>query len=134
MNKPEGAAKADEEFVRKGAEKITHKEMEEVVEKSELIESKFKSFRVLGKYFEGARLMLALIRDYWRGDYRETPWFTIAAIVFMLLYVLNPFDLVPDMIPFIGLVDDVFAFSIAFKIAEKDLQRYRKWKLARESG
>ena len=78
--------------------------------------------------------MLALIRDYWRGDYRETPWFTIAAIVFMLLYVLNPFDLVPDMIPFIGLVDDVFAFSIAFKIAEKDLQRYRKWKLARESG
>lgn len=134
MNKPEGTVKTDEGFVCKGAEKITRREVEEVVEKSELIESKFKSFRALGKYFEGARLMLALIRDYWRGDYRETPWFTIAAIVFMLLYVLNPFDLVPDMIPFIGLVDDVFAFSIAFKIAEKDLQRYKKWKLARESG
>jgi len=122
----------DEEYVRKGAEKVTDKEVGRVAVNAEEIEDKFKSSGPLGRFIEDARLMLSLIKDYWRGDYRKTLWFTIAAIVFVLLYVWNPLDLIPDFIPFVGFVDDVLAFSVAFKLVEKDLKRYKEWKLGQK--
>ncbi len=122
----------DEEYVRKGAEKVTDKEVGKVAESADEIEDKFKSSGPLGRYIEDARLMLSLIKDYWRGNYQETLWFSIAAIVFVLLYVWNPLDLIPDFIPFMGFVDDVLAFSIAFRLVEKDLRRYKKWKPQQE--
>ena len=119
----------DAEYIKKGAEKVTDKEVEQVAEHAEEIEDKFKSSGRLGRYIEDARLMLSLIKDYWRGDYRKILWFTIAAIAFTLLYVLNPFDLIPDVLPLVGLVDDALAFSVAFKLVEKDLKKYKEWKL-----
>jgi len=121
----------DEQFVRKGAKKVTDKEVEDVVINAEGIEDKFKSSGPLGRYIEDARLMLSLIKDYWLGNYRETLWLSISAIVFALLYVLNPLDLIPDFIPFVGLVDDAFALAVAFKLVEKDLKKYKTWKLSR---
>ena len=138
MEKPKDIASAkqnkkkeeiDEKFVRQGAAKMTDKEVEKVAENSDQIEDKFKSKGPLKRYVEDARLMLSLIKDYWRGDYRKTLWFTIAAIVFVFLYVLNPLDLIPDAIPFVGYLDDALAFTVAFKLVEKDLKRYKSWKL-----
>ena len=119
----------DEQFVRKGAKNVTEKEVEQVAEHAEEIEDKFKSSGPLGRYIEDARLMLSLIKDYWRGDYRNILWFTIAAIAFVFLYVLNPLDLLPDALPFVGMVDDALAFSVAFRLVEKDLKKYKEWKL-----
>ena len=119
----------DEQFVRKGAKNVTEKEVEQVAEHAEEIEDKFKSSGPLGRYIEDARLMLSLIKDYWRGDYRKILWFTVAAIAFVFLYVLNPLDLLPDALPFVGMVDDALAFSVAFKLVEKDLKKYKEWKL-----
>ena len=35
----------------------------------------------------------------------------IVAAVFALLYVLNSFDLVPDVLPFIGVLDDAVVIT-----------------------
>jgi uncharacterized membrane protein YkvA (DUF1232 family) len=45
---------------------------------------------------EDARLLIAAIKDYRSGAYRQFPYAVIAAAVFALLYVFNPFDLMPD--------------------------------------
>ena len=124
----------DEQFVRTGAKNVTEKEVEQVAEHAEEIEDKFKSSGPLGRYIEDARLMLSLIKDYWRGDYRKILWFTVAAIAFVFLYVLNPLDLLPDALPFVGLVDDSLAFSVAFRLVEKDLKKYKAWKLQQQEA
>ncbi|MDZ4846693.1 MAG: YkvA family protein [Chitinophagales bacterium] len=128
-NHSSGKENIDEQFVREGAKKVSEKEVEQVAANAEEIEDKFKSSGRLGRYIEDARLMLSLIKDYWRGDYRKILWFTIAAIVFALLYVLNPLDLIPDILPIVGFIDDALAFSVAFKLVEKDLKKYKEWKL-----
>ncbi len=60
------------------------------------------------------------------------PWWVIAAIVFTLLYVLNPFDLIPDAIPFLGQLDDVAVMIICLKMIDSEVQKYRKWKEVEE--
>lgn len=54
---------------------------------------------------------------------KETPWSAKAIIAFAILYLLSPFDLIPDWIMGFGLLDDLTLVSIlvawAIRIAEK---------------
>ena len=120
--------KADEEFVREGAEKITDKDVEKVVDKSEEIKEKFVSRGPLKRFIEDGKLLLALIKDYRASRYRTVPYGIIAAAVFALLYVFNPFDLVPDVLPFVGAVDDATVIGACLLMMEQDLNKFRHWK------
>jgi uncharacterized membrane protein YkvA (DUF1232 family) len=62
------------------------------------------------------------------GVYRRVPYGVIASIVFTLIYVLNPFDLVPDMLPVIGQMDDVAVLGACLILVEQDLHKYKDWK------
>ena len=121
--------KPDEEFVKEGADKITEKDIEKVVTKSEDIEKKFKARGPLKRFIEDYRVLKELIKDYRVGRYRQALYGTIAAAVFALLYVLNPFDIVPDMLPFFGVVDDASVMAACLMLIERDLGKYRKWKV-----
>ena len=120
--------KPDEEFVKEGAEKITDKDIEKVVDKSEDIKQKFASRGPLKRFIEDAKLLLAFIKDYRASKYRQVPYGIIAAAVFALLYVFNPFDLVPDVLPFVGAVDDATVIGACLLMMEQDLNKFRKWK------
>jgi uncharacterized membrane protein YkvA (DUF1232 family) len=120
--------KPDEEFVKEGAEKVTSRDIETVADKSEEIKKQFKSRGPLKRFVEDSRLLTALIRDWRTGKYRQALYGTIAAVVFALLYVFNPFDLVPDVLPFIGAVDDATVIGALLMLVERDLHKYRNWK------
>jgi uncharacterized membrane protein YkvA (DUF1232 family) len=120
--------KADEEFVKEGAEKITDKDVEKVVDKSEEIKQKFVSRGPLKRFIEDAKLLIALIKDFRASRYRQVPYGIIAAAVFALLYVFNPFDLVPDVLPFVGAVDDATVIGACLLMMEQDLNKFRHWK------
>ena len=120
--------KPDEEFVKEGAEEITPKDIEKVVEKSEDIQKKFSARGPLKRFIVDARLLTALVKDWRAGKYRQALYGTIAAVVFTLLYVFNPFDLVPDVLPFIGVVDDATVIGACLMLVERDLSKYRSWK------
>lgn len=126
--------KADEEFVKEGAEKITDKDVEKVVDKSEEIKQKFVSRGPLKRFIEDAKLLLALVKDYRASKYRQIPYGIIAAAVFALLYVFNPFDLVPDVLPFVGAVDDATVIGACLLMMEQDLNKFRKWKEGQSGG
>jgi len=118
----------EEEFVKEGAKKMTDKDVEKVVDKSEEIKKKFTIYGPLKRFIDDAKLLLALVKDYWRKSYRQTPFGVIGAIVFTLIYVLNPFDLVPDVLPIVGQVDDAAVFAACLMLIERDLNKYKKWK------
>jgi uncharacterized membrane protein YkvA (DUF1232 family) len=120
--------KVDEEFVKEGAEKMTDKDVEKVVDKSEEIKKKFTARGPLKRFIEDAKLLIAMVKDYWRKSYRQVPFGVIGAIVFTLIYILNPFDLIPDVLPVIGEVDDAAVFAACLMLIEGDLRKYEKWK------
>ena len=120
--------KPDEEFVKEGAEEVTPKDIETVIEKSEDIKNKFSARGPLKRFIVDARLLTALVKDWRAGKYRQALYGTIAAVVFALLYVFNPFDLVPDVLPFIGAVDDAAVIGACLMLVERDLSKYRHWK------
>src|SRR5215813_6226293 len=102
---------AEEKFVKEGGEKMTDKDVEKVATHSEDIEKKFASRGPLKRFIEDAKLLIAMVKDFWNKSYRQVPYGTIGAIVFTLIYILNPFDLVPDVLPIIGEVDDAAVFA-----------------------
>ena len=120
--------KPNEEFVKEGAQKVTEKDLEKVINKSEEIRKKFSAKGPLARFIEDGQLLIAIVKDYWFGAYRQVPYGAIASIVFTLIYVLNPFDLVPDMLPVIGQLDDVAVMGACLILVEQDLHKYRNWK------
>ena len=118
----------NEEFVKEGAQKMTDKDVEKVVDKSEEIKKKFTIYGPLKRFLDDAKLLLAMVKDYWRKSYRQTPFGVIGAIVFTLIYVFNPFDLIPDVLPIVGQVDDASVFAACLMLIERDLSKYKKWK------
>ena len=92
------------------------------------VEEKVKNSGRLNRFSTDIKLMFSLIRDYWYGHYRAIPWKSIAAVAGALLYVLNPLDLIPDLIFGFGLVDDAGVVALCLKLVESDLHRYAAWK------
>ena len=74
------------------------------------------------------RLMFSALKDWANGSYKKIPFATIAMIVFAIVYFLNPMDVIPDPIPFVGYVDDASVIMLAFSAAEFDLKEYARWK------
>jgi uncharacterized membrane protein YkvA (DUF1232 family) len=123
LNKP------NEEFVTEGAQTVTEKDVEKVISKSEEVRKKFSAKGPLARFVEDGQLLIAIVKDYWAGAYRQVPYGAIASIVFTLIYVLNPFDLMPDMLPVIGQLDDVAVMGACLILVEQDLHKYKDWKL-----
>ncbi|WP_372965937.1 YkvA family protein [Marinobacter sp.] len=116
------------------AERICEDDLESLLKRQEAIEAKVKGSGRLRRFSIDIKLMFSLIRDYWKGQYRAVPWKTIAAVAGALLYVLNPLDLIPDVIFGIGFIDDAGVIALCLKLVESDLHKYGAWKeLAEES-
>jgi uncharacterized membrane protein YkvA (DUF1232 family) len=120
--------KPDADYIKEGAAEITPKDIQTVDAKSEDIQKQFSARGPLKRFIEDGRVLRALIRDWRAGKYRQALYGTIASVAFALLYVVNPFDLVPDMLPFIGAVDDATVIGALLMLVERDLKKYRSWK------
>lgn len=88
----------------------------------------------LAKFKEQISLMIKMVNCYVHGEYDQVAWKTIAAIVGALIYVLSPVDLVPDVIPFAGLVDDAAVVACALKLVGMDITAFANWLAARKSA
>jgi uncharacterized membrane protein YkvA (DUF1232 family) len=93
-----------------------------------------KSFQKVSRKSSVLQLLLdikdifLMLKDYCTGKYREVPFWIIISIAGALIYIINPFDLVADVIPIIGLIDDVIVLLLCLTLIRMDLVKYRKWK------
>ncbi len=99
-----------------------------IVGKEDKINAQLKNGKGLQRYAKDLLLLVSLVKDYYQGNYRDVPYKTISAAVVGLLYVINPIDIIPDFIPFIGQVDDALVLGFCLKLIEKDLLKYKTWK------
>lgn len=76
------------------------------------------------------KLMIGLITDYAKGNYRDVPWNVLAAVTGAVIYFVSPIDAIPDVIPVVGYIDDALVVKLALEISRPDLEAYAKWKNA----
>jgi uncharacterized membrane protein YkvA (DUF1232 family) len=57
-----------------------------------------------------------------RADPR-VPWRAKLAVAFAGLWVLSPIDLIPELLPIIGPLDDVIVVALAFRYAARQVPR-----------
>lgn len=70
------------------------------------------------------RLVLELIDDFATGSYRGIPWHSMALAAGAVLYSVSPTDIVPDVLPLVGSLDDLFLMGLALRLIDKDLRAY----------
>ena len=99
-----------------------------ILGKEDKIKQQLENDGGLERYTNDLLLLMSLIKDYYQGNYRNIPYKTISAGVVGLLYLINPIDIIPDFIPFIGQIDDALVLKFCLKLMEKDLVKYKTWK------
>lgn len=111
---------------------FNHKEWKDKAEDHGVLES---IGRKLDKSLETNTMGLQAYLDDLKLAYEmlRAPDFTIEkstkiVLIIALLYIVSPIDLIPDGIPFIGLLDDLLVAGYAIKQAASELERYRKFK------
>lgn len=80
------------------------------------------------KIWQELQLMFGVIRSWLKGEYREIPVGSIIAILGALVYFLSPIDIIPDVIPGVGYIDDVFVIGLVINQVRADLYKYKNWK------
>jgi uncharacterized membrane protein YkvA (DUF1232 family) len=114
--------------LQKESAQIRPDDLDRVLETQDKIEQKVAGSSRLKRFMGDIRTMFAMLKDYWRGDYRAVPWFSIAAMAGALLYVLNPLHMIPDMIFVFGLMDDATVIAACLAMVRRDLDLYQAWK------
>lgn len=121
LNRVKATEKDSEEMLENEQETI--ETLDKATEKaSKIQDTKFQE--IIDDFF----LMIDLVKAYVKKEYREVPFASIVAILAAIVYVLNPLDVIPDVLPVVGHVDDVVVVGIALKQVHADLRKYEAWR------
>ena len=94
-------------------------------------EAKLKLVPRVGNRLADIPAMLAMLRAYIRREYRKVPLDTILLAVAAVLYVVNPLDVVPDVLVGLGYLDDATALGIVLNAIHSDIVDFKKWQAAK---
>jgi uncharacterized membrane protein YkvA (DUF1232 family) len=118
-------SKINKDFILSKAETIGNSDFGKVIKESETIQKLAAKDGPLQKFVSDVTLLLAMVKDYYTGAYRDIPFKSVASIAFTLLYILNPLDLIPDFLPGIGQLDDAAVLALCLKMIRDDLEKYQ---------
>ena len=71
---------------------------------------------------------IALLKAWVSGDYREASTRTVVTILAAVLYFVVPFDLVPDFIAGIGLLDDAAVIGYVIGVVRDEIAEFERWR------
>ena len=81
----------------------------------------------LSQYWQDIKTSFALLKDWYMGNYTKIPFRMVASIAGAMLYLISPLDVVPDWVPFGGLLDDALVLAAIFALSRRDLDEYATW-------
>ena len=84
----------------------------------------------IGEIWETLQTLLRLIAAWAHGRYNVVPWRTVVFAVAGVLYFVDPLDLIPDPIPFLGYLDDAGVLALVLRVIRKDIDRFLAWERA----
>lgn len=115
-----------EEEINKRAEGMSREDIGDTIGKEKQAEQLAKK-GFLCQYWSDVKTSFALLNDWYMGNYKKIPSRMVAAIAGALLYLVSPLDVVPDWVPFSGLIDDALVLAAIFALSRQDLDEYTTW-------
>lgn len=82
---------------------------------------------IIDKILAKITLFGRLLKAYIQGDYREIPKETILKILASFIYFISPLDFIPDLLPVLGLTDDLALLIWVSKSIDADLIKFEEW-------
>jgi uncharacterized membrane protein YkvA (DUF1232 family) len=92
------------------------------------IPNKFARVNLWKRLINDFKLLFPLIKDYWKGSYRDVSIWSILVFSLAIFYILSPIDVIPDAILGFGQIDDAAVLLLCLYFLEKDLYKYKEWK------
>lgn len=99
--------------------------MEELLQR---LEKKLKTIPKVGDKLSHIPVFVSLIKNYIKKEYTAVPIGSIVAIISALLYFVSPVDLILDVMPVIGYVDDAAVIAACLTLVESDIEEYLQWR------
>ncbi len=78
-----------------------------------------------GEAINSLTTMFRMISAWLSGKYTDISNSTLMTIVLALLYFVSPIDLIPDFIPVVGFLDDIFMIGFSVNRIASELNKYR---------
>jgi uncharacterized membrane protein YkvA (DUF1232 family) len=105
------------------------KKTDDLLGKAKKLLNKIKKIPIIGDLVDDIATTIELIGDYVKGNYREIPVGIIVSALAAIIYLVSPIDLIPDVIPIVGFLDDAVVLAIVFAGGlSGELKKYREWK------
>ena len=101
----------------------TEDDADKVLDNEKKIENIMNN-ETLREYMNNIKNYFMMLKDFVTGKYKNIPVGTISAIIGTLLYVLSPVDLIPDLIPVVGGLDDAAVLALCVKLTQYDVDQY----------
>lgn len=115
-----------EEEINKRAKGMSREDIGDTVGKEKAAERMAKK-GFLSQYWQDIKTSFALLKDWYMGNYTKIPFRMVASIAGAMLYLVSPLDVVPDWVPFGGLLDDAIVLAAIFALSRSDLDAYTIW-------
>ena len=96
------------------------------------LEHKLKVVPAIGDKLAVAASMASMVKSYVNKEYDKVPVGSILATISAIAYFVSPIDLIPDVIPGLGYVDDAAVIAVCMKFIGSDLKEYIAWR--KENG
>ncbi len=121
------SARREAEAFAQNAERVRHL-LRDAGEKARRNRGKLEEF------WEGLSVLMRLVGAWVSGKYATAPWRTIVFAIAAILYFVNPLDLIPDVLPFAGFIDDAGVVALVLDAIRKDLGAFLEWERSNPTG
>src|SRR5262245_8033603 len=74
--------------------------------------------------------LFRIVKNWKSGSYREVPWNTVVLATGAIIHFLRPVDLIPDVVPCLGLVVDMARICCVMRAIHSDMEKFRVWQQA----
>ena len=89
--------------------------------------NKFLNNPALSKIRDSLCLLWRYLEAVTSKRYTDYSVWAITKIVAVLIYVVNPFDLIPDVIFWAGWLDDILAVGYVISLTAEELEKFQVW-------
>ena len=76
---------------------------------------------------ERIKIMVRMVQSWRNKSYRNISTSSIFITIVILLYFVNPIDVLPDFIPIIGGLDDAILLAYLLKVIDKEIEKFIAW-------
>jgi len=81
----------------------------------------------LTKLTDRVKVIVRMLKAYVKGEYKMLPWKSLIILVAALFYFVTPLDLIPDVIPVTGYIDDFTVVLWVFRTLQDDINEFIVW-------